>query len=76
VKVIVHPSHSNLAGWSKMAGFVRRAGRPPWDFAGEGARATQTLGGSGPTREKDAGRSAGAFDALLRRALLCGEVPE
>ena len=34
------------------------------------------FGGSGPTRKKDAGRGARAFDALLRRAVLRGEVPE
>ena len=31
--------------------------------------ALDTIGGSGPTREKNAGRGAGAFDALLRWAI-------
>jgi hypothetical protein len=39
------------------------------------APAPDLLGGSGPTRQKDAGRGAGAPDALLGRELLCGEVP-
>jgi hypothetical protein len=34
------------------------------------------IGGSSPAREKDAGRSTGTFDALLRWAVLCGEVQE
>jgi hypothetical protein len=34
------------------------------------------FGGSGPTREKNARGSAGAFDALLGRKLLCSEVPK
>jgi hypothetical protein len=33
-------------------------------------------GGGGPTRSQDAGRGARAFDALLRRSLLCGEIPQ
>ena len=40
------------------------------------APAPHELGGSGPTRAKDAGRGARAFDALLGWKLLCGEVPE
>jgi hypothetical protein len=53
-----------------------RVGCPYGAFVGKSARATQTLGGSGPTRSKDAGRGAGTPDALLGRKLLCGEVPE
>jgi hypothetical protein len=34
------------------------------------------IGGSGPTREEDAGRSTGTFDALLRWTLLRSEVSE
>jgi hypothetical protein len=40
------------------------------------ALAPHELGGSGPTREENAGRGARAFDALLRWAVLRGEVPE
>jgi hypothetical protein len=45
-------------------------------FQGFWAPALHTIGGSSPTREKDAGRGAGTFDALLRWAILCGEVQE
>jgi hypothetical protein len=34
------------------------------------------IGGSGPTREEDAGRGAGTLDALLGWTFLCGEVSE
>jgi hypothetical protein len=40
------------------------------------APAPHELGGSGPTREENAGWGARAFDALLRWAILRGEVPE
>ena len=62
-----------------MVGFVVRVALA--GFRGQGARATRSaiwldFGRSGPTRSQDAGRGAGAFDALLGWKLLCGEVPE
>lgn len=50
--------------------------RPCWTDSRGGCRYMNLNGGSGPTRAADAGRGAGALDALLGWKFLCGEVPE
>jgi hypothetical protein len=58
-----------LAGCSSSALF-------PLGFWKKGSGVTGDIGGSGPTREKNARRSTSAFDAVLRWTILCGEVSE
>ena len=68
--------HSKSVEMEYDVGLCRKGQVAIYEFRGRGRPRHTDIGGSGPTREKNAGRRARTFDALFRRAILRGEVPE